>query len=128
MAELQKQYSIGGICAVCPEIIIRGKSFCFTGVSKKATRNEIAGIIENAGGIYNDRITADTDYLIVNAEGGSFGFDASDFSAEIDGYLANFTVDGGQVFVSFTAVPEPATIAGIFGVLALAFAAYRRRK
>ena len=75
-----------------------------------------------------DGIVIDTDYLIVNAEGGSFGFDASDFSAEIDGYLANFTVDGGQVFVSFTAVPEPATIAGIFGVLALAFAAYRRRK
>ncbi len=69
VAELQKQYSIGGICAVCPEIIIRGKSFCFTGVSKKATRNEIAGIIENAGGIYNDRITADTDYLIVGAGG-----------------------------------------------------------
>lgn len=69
VAELQKQYSIGGICAVCPEIIIQGKTFCFTGVSKKATRNEIASIIENAGGIYYDRVTADTNYLIVGAGG-----------------------------------------------------------
>ena len=69
VAELQKQYSIGGICAVCPEITIQGKTFCFTGVSKKASRNEIANIVENAGGIYNDRVTADTDYLIVGAGG-----------------------------------------------------------
>lgn len=69
IAELQKQYSIGGICAVCPEIVIKGKTFCFTGVSKKATRKEIASVIENAGGIYNDRVTADTDYLIVGADG-----------------------------------------------------------
>ena len=69
ISELQKQYSIGGICAVCPEIVIKGKTFCFTGVSKKATRREIACIIENAGGIYNDRITDNTDYLIVGADG-----------------------------------------------------------
>jgi hypothetical protein len=69
VAELQKQYSIGGICAVCPEITITGKTFCFTGVSKKASRNEIANIVKNAGGIYNDRVTADTDYLIVGAGG-----------------------------------------------------------
>lgn len=66
---LQKQYSIGGICAVCPEITFTGKTFCFTGVSKKASRNEIAAVIENAGGIYNDRVTTDTDYLIVGAGG-----------------------------------------------------------
>ncbi len=69
IAELQKQYSIGGICAVCPELIIEGKTFCFTGVSKKATRNEIAEIICNHGGQYNDRVTAKTDYLIVGADG-----------------------------------------------------------
>ena len=67
--ELQKRYSIGGICAVCPEIEFKNKTFCFTGVSKKATRNEIANIVTNAGGIYSDRITANTDYLIVGAGG-----------------------------------------------------------
>ena len=69
VADLQKQYSIGGICAVCPEIVTNGKTFCFTGVSKKATRNEIAEIICNSGGHYNDRVTAKTDYLVVGADG-----------------------------------------------------------
>lgn len=69
VAALQKQYSIGGICAVCPEIEIEGKTFCFTGVSKKATRKEIADMICSRGGLYNDRVTLDTDYLIVGADG-----------------------------------------------------------
>lgn len=67
--ELQKQYSIGGICAVCPEISIGGKTFCFTGISKKATRNEIADLICDHGGYYSDRVTSKTDYLIVGADG-----------------------------------------------------------
>ena len=69
IADLQRQYSIGGICAVCPEIIIEGKTFCFTGASQKATRNKIAEIICAHGGQYNDRVTANTDYLIVGADG-----------------------------------------------------------
>lgn len=69
VAALQKEYSIGGICAVCPNVEIIGKTFCFTGASKKATRNEIANIIQSHGGIYNDRVTAGTDYLIVGADG-----------------------------------------------------------
>ncbi|MBE6899623.1 MAG: NAD-dependent DNA ligase [Ruminococcaceae bacterium] len=67
--ELQKNYSIGGICATCPEINIDGKTFCFTGASKKATRNEIANIICEKGGSYNDNVTQKTDYLIVGADG-----------------------------------------------------------
>lgn len=69
VAVLQKQYSIGGICAVCPEIRIEEKTFCFTGTSKKAKRDEIADIITSYGGYYNDRITNKTDYLIVGADG-----------------------------------------------------------
>lgn len=69
VAELQAQYSIGGICAVCPEIILEGKTFCFTGASKKATRNEIANLVCSHGGIYNDRVTQKTDYLVVGADG-----------------------------------------------------------
>ena len=69
VAELQRQYSIGGICAVCPEISIEGKTFCFTGSSKKATRNEIAETICKLGGQYNDRVTVKTDYLVVGADG-----------------------------------------------------------
>ena len=39
-----------------------------------------------------------------------------------------FFEKGKWLVVSYTAVPEPATYAAIFGALALAFAAYRRRK
>lgn len=69
VADLQKQYSLGGICAVCPELVFKGRTFCFTGASKKATRNEIAEIISEHGGQYNDRVTNKTDYLIVGADG-----------------------------------------------------------
>ena len=66
---LQEQYTIGGICAVSPAVTIAGKTFCFTGTSARAKRKEIAAIIEEAGGIYQDTITKAVDYLIVGAEG-----------------------------------------------------------
>ena len=66
---LQEQYTIGGICAVSPSITIPGKTFCFTGTSARAKRKEIAAIIEEAGGLYQDTITKAIDYLIVGAEG-----------------------------------------------------------
>lgn len=67
--ELQNKYAIGGICAVCPEIKICNEVFCFTGASQKASRSKIAQLIEEAGGIYSDRVTNDTKYLIVGASG-----------------------------------------------------------
>ena len=67
--ELQREYTIGGICAICPEIELSGKTFCFTGASKQATRKEIANKICDCGGNYYDSVTNETDYLIVGAEG-----------------------------------------------------------
>lgn len=66
---LQSQYSISGICAVCPEIIFENKVFSFTGASTRATRNEIAKIIQNLGGIFNNNVTKNTNYLIVGGDG-----------------------------------------------------------
>lgn len=66
---LQQKYSIKGICAIAPEISFENKTFCFTGASKRGTRNEIADIICRRGGSYNDRLTKDTSYLIVGADG-----------------------------------------------------------
>lgn len=66
---LQEKYSIKGICAIAPEISFPDKTFCFTGTSKRGTRNEIACIICSKGGSYNDRVTKDTNYLIVGADG-----------------------------------------------------------
>ncbi len=47
---------------------------------------------------------------------------------EFNGHWEFFVEKGKWLVVSYTAVPEPATYAAIFGALALAFAAYRRRK
>src|SRR5699024_2888214 len=66
---LQEKYSINGICAANPEISFADKTFCFTGTSNKATRNEIAKIIEGKGGLFNNNITKKTQFLIVGGDG-----------------------------------------------------------
>lgn len=67
--KLQAEYNIGGICAVDPEIIFDGRTFCFTGVSARATRDEIAGIVKEHGGKFANGLTLKTDYLVVGAAG-----------------------------------------------------------
>jgi NAD-dependent DNA ligase len=69
MKSLKEKYSIEGICAVSPEITLENKTFSFTGASHRANRNEIAEIITNKGGIFNNNVTKKTDYLIVGAAG-----------------------------------------------------------
>ncbi|MDM5333400.1 BRCT domain-containing protein [Ureibacillus composti] len=69
LEDLQNKYSVNGICAVCPEIIIENRTFSFTGTSSKAKRNEIAEIITNLGGTFNNNVTQKTDYLIVGDNG-----------------------------------------------------------
>lgn len=68
LAEIQKQYSLGGICSINPDISFDSHLFCFTGISPKCTRNEIKEVIEDAGGLYNDIVTQKTGYLIVGSE------------------------------------------------------------
>lgn len=69
MEELRNKYSVEGICSVNPEIVFEGKTFCFTGTSAKATRNEIAEIVQSHGAKFNNNIIKSTDYLIVGADG-----------------------------------------------------------
>ena len=52
----------------------------------------------------------------------------TDLSAWEDFDASNVLYNGGTFYISLTYVPEPSTVAAIFGALALAFAAYRRRK
>lgn len=58
---------------------------------------------------------------------------ASDFVANVysnsgDDYAAEFTICDDGLYVKYVVVPEAATLAAIFGVLALSFTIYRRRK
>ncbi|PFM75230.1 NAD-dependent DNA ligase [Bacillus sp. AFS077874] len=66
---LQSKYSIEGICATEPEISFEGKLFCFTGTSYKAKRNEIANLITDKGGLFNNNVLKKTDFLIIGGEG-----------------------------------------------------------
>jgi hypothetical protein len=69
MKALQSKYSVSGICAICPNITFENKTFSFTGTSSRAKRKEIAEIIVNKGGYFNDGVTKKTDFLIVGGEG-----------------------------------------------------------
>lgn len=61
--------TISGICTVDPNVTFAGKNFCFTGLSKKAKRSEIAQQIISLGGFFSNTITKTTDYLIVGDGG-----------------------------------------------------------
>ncbi|WP_295585541.1 BRCT domain-containing protein [uncultured Oscillibacter sp.] len=66
---LQEKYSIGGVCAVCPEISFENKVFCFTGESYRAKRNVMADAVRAFGGIARSTVSAKTDYLVVGNAG-----------------------------------------------------------
>jgi hypothetical protein len=69
LARLKQSITIPGICAFNPEITLPGKSFCFTGISSRASRSDIAKKIEIHGGIYIDHVRPDLNYLIVGNNG-----------------------------------------------------------
>ena len=66
---LREEYSVQGVCARDPDILLPGHLFCFTGASDRGTRNEIATIIKNNDGEFKDSVTAKTDYLVVGNAG-----------------------------------------------------------
>lgn len=67
--QLKNEYVITGICALCPEITFKNKTFCFTGASSRSKRSEIADKIIALRGTYIDRISSKIDYLIVGNNG-----------------------------------------------------------
>lgn len=64
-----KELTLGGICAITPEISFKEKQFCFTGVSMKYPRNKIISIIKDLEGKYINKISSKTDYLIIGSNG-----------------------------------------------------------
>jgi hypothetical protein len=60
---------ITGICTIDPQVEFDGKTFCFTGVAKKAPRSELIKMVKNFGGIYVDNVVKTIDYLIVGDNG-----------------------------------------------------------
>jgi NAD-dependent DNA ligase len=67
--EFKKELIYDGICAMDPSIEFKGNCFCCTGESKRATRKEIAEIIESFGGRFSKGINQSIDYLVVGSAG-----------------------------------------------------------
>jgi hypothetical protein len=61
--------SIGGLCAVCPEVVFEGKKFVFTGASSKYSRIHFCEIVERLGGTVAGSVSKKLDYLIIGADG-----------------------------------------------------------
>ena len=57
--------SVGGVCAVDPEVVVHGRQFCFTGISPIRPRAQLHEMIRMRGGVPRDTVVADLDYLVV---------------------------------------------------------------
>lgn len=118
----------GGSFYVDADAIANGYSITTDGAFTKATEEQVFidfdGLDASA---YDGTYSLITAASFIDATGNALT--AADFAAKnlLNG-SANFVIDGNTLKVSFAAVPEPATVAAILGAVALAFAAYRRRK
>jgi PEP-CTERM putative exosortase interaction domain len=109
-------------------VMLNSGTFEFV-LTSTTTSNVTINSLEYAGGDFNFLLLGEGFYnfaLASTVDG--FGSDMSIFKAE--GYdLTDIVLSGNNLsFTATIAVPEPGTYAMIFGALALAFAAYRRRK
>lgn len=66
---LRKEYSVQGVCALCPEIVFPGRKFVFTGDSYKASRDALFELVKEKGGLPLTAVSKQTDYLIVGNAG-----------------------------------------------------------
>ena len=61
--------TVRGICATAPEIVFGGKRFCFTGRTEARTRSQLEEVVRLKGGICQDRVNRELDYLVVGTRG-----------------------------------------------------------
>lgn len=67
--KIKMEMNIQGICTLAPNIEFNGKLFCFTGESSRLKRREIAEIITSKGGVFNNNVVKETNFLIVGDSG-----------------------------------------------------------
>ena len=61
--------SLGGLCAVCPEITFAESTFCFTGTSSKYSRTEFSKLVKSLGGEPMNGVSGKLNYLVIGADG-----------------------------------------------------------
>jgi hypothetical protein len=60
---------ISGLCAVAPDVVLKDRTFCFTGASERATRKQFAKMVEARGGKFHPRVTKEIHYLVIGGDG-----------------------------------------------------------
>jgi hypothetical protein len=86
-----------GVCAVDPLITFRGRTFVFTGESQLCERRELQLLVSERGARYSERVTRETDYLVV-CDGGSQVWAFSCYGRKIEQAYA-MRRDGHQVLI-----------------------------
>lgn len=76
------------LCSPAPDVIIKDKSFVFTGVFTSGDRKSLERIVVDLGGIMHQNVTTDTDYLVIG-DIGSQDWAHSSFGRKIEKAVAN---------------------------------------
>ncbi len=66
---LEPGVTVSGVCCMSPCITFGARCFCFTGKSKRATKDQLKEIVVQLGGSFHKEVRNDTNYLIVGAVG-----------------------------------------------------------
>ncbi len=106
-----------------------------TTIQHESTVLDFSGVVlvDLTNLIWNESWGSEHQFTLVSATNNSataFGYfcDNQETLAEVDGVSDwLFSYDNNNLYLTVSQVPEPATFAAIFGALALAIAAYRRR-
>ncbi|GAB3094909.1 BRCT domain-containing protein [Lysobacter terrae] len=61
--------SVVGLCAVCPDIKFQGQTFCFTGLSMRYPRKDLADVVVKLGGEFLGGVSKKVNYLVIGASG-----------------------------------------------------------
>lgn len=61
--------NVQSLCAIQPEIIFDGRSFCFSGEPKSTTKSELERIVAELGGVVKASPSKKLDFLVVGANG-----------------------------------------------------------
>jgi hypothetical protein len=60
---------VTAVCAMCPEIVFRDSTFCFTGESSKLSRSEFHETVKKLGGKPREAVSKRLNYLVIGANG-----------------------------------------------------------
>ncbi len=66
---LEKNGTLVGLCAVCPDISFENSVFCFTGSSHRYTRDALEAQVRELGGSVSRSVTQKLKYLVIGAAG-----------------------------------------------------------